>query len=191
MVTNTTIYTRQLYVSLSTDVPDVDFKNGDEVYLIDTRQRIIYDEENSTWYPLPSGGGGGGADGLALLASGTYTKAGGTNLAAIPVSYNGTAVAVLVEVDAVTPGMAQSIAWARCFSSVLPGWTDPNDWMHGGPGGNIVKVQYANDTLSALTGNISYVYFSADNTTLTAARYNSAFPVLDGTYNWYIWGIPT
>ena len=63
MVTNTTIYTRQMYVSLSSDTPDVDFHNGDEIYLIDTRQRIIYDEENSTWYPLPTrGGGGGGID---------------------------------------------------------------------------------------------------------------------------------
>lgn len=94
MVTNTTIYTRQLYVSLSTDVPDVNFKNGDELYMIDTQQHVIYDEENSTWRPLSAGGGGGGGGGVTIqppfkVVSGSITVANNTQTINIPLGDSG------------------------------------------------------------------------------------------------------
>lgn len=80
MVTNTTIYTRQIYCVLHDDPPpaDIEFHNGDELVIIDQDTRKIFDEENQTWRPIPmSGGGGGGGDPYAIarsLLDGTATE---------------------------------------------------------------------------------------------------------------------
>lgn len=53
-------YAQQRYVLNSDDDSgDIEFHNGDIVYLMDVQQESIYSEADNQWYPVPTGGGGG------------------------------------------------------------------------------------------------------------------------------------
>ena len=93
MVTNTTIYTRQIYCCLNTDSLNVEFRNGDEVILMDQNVRMIFDEDNQTFHRIPMGGGGGGG-GVTIqppfkVVSGSITVANNTQTIDIPLGDSG------------------------------------------------------------------------------------------------------
>lgn len=128
-------------------------------------------------YVKPSGGGG-----LTLLGSGTFTRiATGTAAMEIPVSVQGTIVEVLVVSQGTPTGVAGSFAWEIYYSqnSIIEN-TFPI-------GAIICRTKNSSDSLNYMMPRANGT--GATNTEITCLIPNTGNPILEGTYDWYIWGV--
>lgn len=127
-----------------------------------------------------SGGGGG----WQLLDSGTYTNASSASSLTIPIPYS--TGRTLVYVENVTPpsSTAQTLKWARMYIAALP--TNCNMGRFTSTEG----VKAAGDKVYSFgydsTGNPA---INPGDTEIVLHRISSTYPILAGTYNWYIWGV--
>ena len=199
MVTLLKDYEQQTYfLNTADDITDIVFHNGDQVFLMDQDLLLIYDESANNWYPVPTGGGGGTTPTiLSLLASGTYTKVSGNNMA-IPISLPpGTKAMVLgVYNPNVSSGTAQTVANFKVPIYSLEGFSEEltlipgNKYTAGIDSKALVRL--ANDTyqFNSSVTSVYLNYYSAEYaTTLTFERASSSYPLPNTTYKWLIWGL--
>lgn len=128
-------------------------------------------------------GGGGGGSGETLLASGTYTFAGGTSMD-IPVSFSGTATRVCVIGRDPVTGTAQVNAWLN--GNLTLSDSTPFD---------IFSQHKTVSRQMAANGNVTWVCNSNNctlaNSTITCTRTTGSYYPAALTYDWYIWGYAT
>lgn len=128
-------------------------------------------------------GQGGGGSGETLLASGTYTFAGGRSLD-IPVSFSGTATRVCVIGRDPATGTAQTNAWLN--GNLTLSDSAPFDIFSShktvcrrmGTSGNTGWVCTVNNCTLA-------------NSTITCNGISGSYYPAALTYDWYIWGYTT
>ena len=125
-----------------------------------------------------------GGSGWKLIDSGTYTNASSASSLTIPIpASTGRA---LVYVENVTPpsSTAQTLKWARMYNSALPTNCNMNRFTTTeGVKANEEKVYslYYDSTTSPA--------INPGDTEIVLHRISSTYPILAGTYNWYIWGV--
>ena len=191
MVTLLKDYEQQTYfLNTGNDIDDIEFHNGDMVFLMDRDQLLIYDEGGNQWYPVPTGGGGGTAPTeLKLLASGSYTHVSGGTMT-IPVSITGYMGAVLVTRKDDPPNTNSYVEWCAAPQSVCEGMGNLSIYMPYGPGRQVACL--GTTSIQSIPFRDNAVSLSIDarqnTSSITCNRPNTSFPILAGTYKWYIWG---
>lgn len=76
MVTNLNNYGKQIRFMLSTDDPtEVEWENGDMVFLMDQDKLYVFDADNSTFKEISMGGGGGGGEAHPYIQTFDYVLA--------------------------------------------------------------------------------------------------------------------
>lgn len=128
--------------------------------------------------------GGGGASGWALLASGSYTKAGTATALTIPVSYSGTPKIMCVRVQEPIADTGQAVAAFKYIdmpnSDMAAFFTRGSAQARGRTSANAYNysnIDPANATLTA--------------TAMTWARVTSSLLWQPNTYDWWIYGEAT
>lgn len=123
-----------------------------------------------------SGGGG-----ETLLASGQYVVASADAAQInIPISISGTPTMWVVVVAEPTSNTTQAYSWGEAVNM-------PTEMANAIPTGLYEQLaQMSNGTFNKTEANYVRPVFS--NTQITVYRFNATYPILPGTYNWYVWG---
>lgn len=127
--------------------------------------------------------GGGGR--YTLLASGSYTWAGGSTTLRIPISYSGNAKMYGVIVNEPLPDTAQMICACALFDDDI----FPN--VFSNPTGNAGFIydwgRRADNSFVASAYSYANVGLSSEQ--MSFVQVSSTYPWRLNTYNWYIWGV--
>lgn len=129
---------------------------------------------------IPSGGGSE----MALLGSGSYTKAGTAQSMTIPVTFSGTPRFACVIVDSLISGSAQIVSEAAYYTKS----TDPQNVRTAAPTGAVYYIAEKATGGTATGGLDPSAHMKLTSSSLVVARANATYVLQPNSYHWYIYG---